>query len=260
MIGRVLSMALACLVAGAAFAHVGPHPEAGIAFDQRLGARVDRSLAFTDARGTRETLSDAMHGVPTVLMLGYLKCEDLCSVALPGAAEALARTGLEPAQDVRAIFASIHAREGADVLSTRAARLPVAQRAAWTFLGDDGPSAQALARSVGFHYRYEKDRDAFAHPEGIVVLSPNGLVSRYLFGVRFDPTDLRLAIAEAGQGRTGRLSDRLLLLCYHFDPATGKYTARVLDAVRGAIAVFAVLALGLAWRGLRRPRLAERMR
>lgn len=236
------------LIACPALAHVGPHPEAGIAFDQNRGAHVDRSLGFVDARGARETLANAMRDMPTVLLLGYLKCEDLCTVALPGVAEALERTSLDPTKDYRAVFASIDAREGPAVLATGLERVPPAQRSAWTFLGGDDASAARLARAVGFHYRYEKDRDAFAHPEGIVVLSPDGLVSRYFFGVRYDPADLRLAIAEAGQGRTGRLSDRLLLLCYHFDPATGKYTPRVLDAIRVAIAAFGLVALAFAWR------------
>jgi len=108
-----------------------------------------------------------------------------------------------------------------------------------------------LAKTVGFHYRYEPERDAFAHPEGLVVLSPEGLVSRYLFGMRFDPADMRLALAEAGRGRTGSVADQLLLLCYHFDPATGKYTLAIFNALRGLIVACALAAGFFAWRMVR---------
>jgi len=255
-----MRLALACGIlafATSAAAHVGPHPEAGVAFDQHLGDIVDTSLRFTNARGAQETLASAIGARPTVLLLGYLRCEDLCSVTLPGAAKALERAGLVPARDYRAIFTSIDAREGPDVLASGIERIPAADRSGWTFLGGNEAAAQALAHRVGFHYRYEPGRDAFAHPEGIVLLSPEGRISRYFFGASFDPAGLRLALAEAGQGRTGSLSDRLLLLCYHFDPSTGRYTPRILDALRALIAACALGAVALAWRTLRRRRPRE---
>ena len=258
MIARLLLPLV--FAAGGASAHVGPHPEAGIAFDQHIGAHVDRSLGFEDGSGARTTLGNAMAAKPTILLMGYLRCRDLCAVTLPGVAEALAQSGLEPARDYRVVFASIDAREDGEVLASGPHRVPAAQRTAWSFVGGDAASAHALANAVGFRYRYEPEREAFAHPEGIVVLSPDGLVSRYFFGVRFDPTDVRLAVTEAAGGRTGRLSDRLLLLCYHYDPTTGKYTARVIDAMRAAGSIFLVASGFLGWRMLRRPRGAERAR
>ena len=251
---RFALFATGLLVALAAHAHVGPHPEAGIAFDQHLGDAVEMNLAFLDARGERQTLGEAIGGKPTVLLLGYLRCRDLCSLALPGAAKALDNAGLKPGRDYRAIFASIDPHEGARTLATGYERLAPADRSAWSFLGGNGASVPALASSVGFRYRYEAEHDAFAHPAGLVLLSPDGRISRYLFGVSFDPADLRLALAEAGQGRTGSLSDRLLLLCYHFDPSTGRYTARILDALRILIALCAVAAALLAWRVVRHRR------
>ena len=246
-----LLVAAGLLVAPAAHAHVGPHPAAGIAFDQHLGAVVKTDLGFVDARGGRETLGDAIGGKPTVLLLGYLGCKDLCSLALPGAAKALDRAGLKPGRDYRAIFASIDPREKAQALAAGYDRLAPADRGAWSFLGGNEASSAALAASVGFHYRYEADHDAFAHPAGLVLLSPDGRISRYLFGVSYDPAELRLALAEAGQGRTGSLSDRLLLLCYHFDPSTGRYTARILDGLRILIGLCAAAAAVFAWRVVR---------
>lgn len=239
---------VALALAFPAWAHVGPHPEAGIAFDQNLGARVEATLPFIDAQGAHTTLGDAMAAKPAVLLLGYIACKDLCSVTLPATAQALDGAGLVPGRDYRAVFASIDPREDAPTLATGYHRLPAADRIAWSFLGGNEASAKALASSVGFHYRYESERDAFAHPEGIVVLDADGRIARYLFGASFDPADLRLALTEAGQGRTGSLSDRLLLLCYHFDPATGRYSARILDALRILIGVCAVAAGVFAWR------------
>ena len=232
-------------------AHVGPHPEAGIGFEQHPGRAVPLDAAFIDASGTQVTLGEALGGKPSVLVLGYAACKDLCATTLPGVAEALDRARLEAGADYRAVFASIDAREGPPVLAAIAGRVPQRDRTGWRFLGGNDASIRRVADAVGFRYRHEDDRDAFAHPAGLVVLTPHGDVSRYLFGVRFAPSELRLALTEAGGGRIGGLSDRLLLLCYHFDPATGRHSLAILDALRALIAVLAVLAAAFAWRTLR---------
>lgn len=239
------------LAAFAANAHVGPHPEAGISFDQRVGARVPLSLPFRDRRGARTTLGDALDGKPAVLVLGYARCKDLCSVTLPGTAQALDRAGLTAGRDYRAVFTSIDPREDATALQEAVERIPSTDRAGWSFLGGDDGSVRTLARTVGFHYRYEPERDAYAHPEGIVVLSPDGLVSRYFFGASFDPGALKRALADAGGGRRGGIAQQLLLLCYHFDPATGRYTPRVLLMMRVLIGLCAVGAATCAFRVVR---------
>lgn len=253
------ALAIACLLLAplAAFAHVGPHIDAGVAFDQHVGAHVPMSSSFIDAHAARTTLADAIGGKPAVLLLGYARCKDLCALTLPGAAEALDRAGLVPGRDYRAVFASIDAREDAAALREAAARLPAADRAGWRFLGGNDASVRGLAHAVGFRYRYEPDRDAYAHPEGIVVLSPDGLVSRYFFGVRFDPSQLKRALAQAGEGRTGGVAQQLLLLCYHFDPTTGRYTLRILTILRIVIGACAVGATIAAFRMSRRRRAHE---
>jgi protein SCO1/2 len=252
---RLAVIVLLVLASLAAHAHMGPHPEAGITFDQHPGARVPIDAAFVDAGGTRTTLSNAIDGKPTVLILGYAHCKDLCALTVPGAAEALDRAGLAPGRDYEAVFASIDARERGDTLAAVANRVPATDRSAWRILGGDDASVRAVAKTVGFHYRYEPERDAYAHPEGLVVLSPDGTISRYFFGVRFDANDMRRAIEEAGQGRTGGIAQQLLLLCYHFDPTTGRYTPRILGILRIVIAAFAVAATIYAWRlNRRKPR------
>jgi Uncharacterized protein SCO1/SenC/PrrC, involved in biogenesis of respiratory and photosynthetic systems len=251
MIARLVLVAL--IAAGsAANAHVGPHPEAGVEFEQRLGASVPTDARFVDERGAGITLGEAIAGKPSVLVLGYTRCRDLCATTVPGVAEALDHARLRPALDYRAVFVSIDSRENAAALSEGMARVPEADRGGWHFMGGNEDGAKGLAQAVGFRYRYEPDRDAFAHPAGFVVLTPRGGVSRYFFGVRFDATDVRRAIEEAGRGSTGSLTDRLLLLCYHFDPLTGRYSAAILDGLR-VLGVASMLAAAMLFlRGRKR--------
>jgi protein SCO1/2 len=251
MIARACAW-IVCAGALCAYAHVGPHPEAGVGFDQHPGAQVPLDAAFADASGARTTLGAAIDGRPSVLVLGYAACKDLCTTTLPGVAEALDRAGLVPGVDYRAVFASIDAREGPAVLDAFASRIPAADRGGWRFLGGDAGSVRRVADAVGFRYRYEPEHDAFAHAAGLVVLTPRGHVSRYLFGVRFEPAQLRAALSEAKGDGIGALTSRLVLLCYHFDPATGRYTNAILDGLRALIAACAIAAMLFAWRGLRR--------
>jgi protein SCO1 len=249
-------LALACfglLLTLPGEAHMGPHPEAGIEFDQHIGSRVPASLSFVDASGARTTLGT--QPAPTVLVLGYLGCRDLCATTLPGVAEALDGAGMVPGRDYRGVFASIDAREGPAMLAKGFERLPASDRPAWRFLGGNPASAEALARDVGFRYRYELEHDAFAHPAGFVVLTPDGTVSKYFFGVRFDARAVGEAVRAAGEGATGSVAQRLLLLCYHFDPATGRYSLAILDALRVLIGA---CALGLAAWAWHRRRARER--
>jgi protein SCO1/2 len=243
-----LVMALAAIAAAAVHAQPGPHPEAGVGFEQRPGAALPMQAPFVDARGSATTLARALDGRPAVLVLGYARCPELCGTVVPGVAEALDRAGLSPATDYRAIFASLDARETPASLAEMALRVPARDRDGWRFLGGNEASVREVARAAGFDYRYEPERDAFAHPAGLVVLTPQGTVARYLFGVRFDPSDLRLALVQARAGRTGGLADRLLLLCYHYDPVTGRYSAAILDALRLLAVACAMAAAALAWR------------
>jgi protein SCO1/2 len=236
----------------AAHAHMGPHPEAGVGFDQHIGARVPIGARFVDARGRSTTIREAIAGKPALLVLGYAHCHELCATTVPGVAEALDRAGLTPGRQYRALFVSIDAREDPVALSEALARVPDADRVGWRFLGRNDEAVRDLAQAVGFRYRYETDRDAFAHPAGFVVLTPDGTVSRYFFGVRFEPADVRHALEAASRGATGSLTDRLLLLCYHFDPLTGRYSAAIVGLLR-AIGIACVLAMALAlWRSRKR--------
>jgi len=242
---------VACLLfaawAVAAFAHDVTKPGEGVALEQRPGARIVPSLPFLDEGGRAVTFAQALGGRPGIVVLGYSTCEDLCPVTLTAAARALREAGMEPGRDYAALFVSIDPRDDPAALAKAKARdLPPQAQAAWTFLAN-ASSARELAQDVGFRFRHDDDPDAIAHAAGFVVVTPGARVSRYFTGVRFDPSDVRLALAQASDGRVGSIVDRLVLLCYHFDPATGKYTVKILAILRAAIACFFAAAAVFAW-------------
>lgn len=229
-----------------------------VAFEQRLDAPVPLAATFTDSAGRVVRLSDELpRDVPTLLMLGYHRCPQLCGLATQGVLEAMNQSGLPPAA-ARLLFVSIDpgetAQDAADRL--RADRgyerllAGVSANATMPIERLVGPPASigALARSVGFVYQPGDATNRFAHPAGVVVLTPDGRVSRYLMGVRFDAGELRDAIATAGNHRIGTLTDRLALLCAHLDPHLGAHSEAVMALARVAgLGTLALLAL-FAWR------------
>jgi protein SCO1/2 len=238
-----------------------PPPDVGI--DQRPGARVPPDLPFKDEAGHRVTLGDCTAGKPTVLVLAYYRCPMLCTEVLNGLLRALRATPADVGSTFSVVVVSFDPREKPPLAAVKKASYleeygrPGAE-AGWHFLTGDPLAVAALADAVGFRYRYDPDTEQYAHGSGLVVLAPDGTVSRYLLGVRFEPRDLRLALAEAGEGMVGRpVADAALLLCYRYDPATGTYTFTILRLVKwlsgAAVVGIAGLVGVLAWRGRRPP-------
>jgi protein SCO1/2 len=248
------------LLSATAWAH-GPDIAKDVGFDQHPGAQLPMRLALVDDAGHATTLGKALRAKPAVLVLGYLACKDLCPTTLAGVTQALDGTGLAAGRDYRALFVSIDPRETAAELGhEKAERIAAKERSAWTFLRGEKPSVEKLAHAVGFRYRYEPDRDAFAHAAGFAVLTPEGGISRYFMGVRYDPSQLAAALREAGQGSVAPPTSPLLLLCYHFDPTTGRYSLAILDILRAAIAALFVAGAAWAWLHRRRKRAREARR
>ena len=210
------------------------HGEERVHFEPHLGAQVPSDAVFREAKLAK------YFGLPVVLELGYLGCTNLCGTTLVGADEALRATGLAPERDYRALFVSIDPRDES---------APAHRRAGWHFLTGAAAAAR-VARAVGFEYRFEKESGQYAHPAGFVVLTPEGKISRYFEGVRFDSGELKEAIAKAGKGETQSAFERLVLVCFH-DPENGRYTATVLDSIRIAMGALLAAAAFLAWRKLR---------
>jgi len=237
---------LAGLLAGAVVAAAAPAPAhttpaqglvEQLGFDQRLGERVPLDLAFRDETGRTVTLEAALDGRPAILVLLYYRCTMLCPLLLDGLVRGLRDVGFQPGKEFRILTLSIDPREGPDLAATKKTITlqrygrPTAERG-WLFLTGQEPAIAALAKAVGFRYQYDQSRDEYAHPAGLVLLTPEGAIARYFYGVDFPPRDLRLGLVEAAQSRIGSPVDQLLLLCYHYDPLTGKYGLVIMNVLR----------------------------
>ncbi len=252
----------ALALGGAARAQVlgGPEPPP-VAWDQRLGERVPLDARFTDQDGRALTLGSLVDGRPVVLALVYYECPMLCTLVLRGLLDALREVGLDAGEDFSVVAVSIDPREtSALAAAKRAACVKAYGRAGgdegWSFLVGEEPEIRRLADAVGFRYTYVEATDEYAHGAGVSVLTGEGAVSRVLFGVTFEPRDLRLALVEAGQGAIGTPVDRILLRCFHYDPAHGRYGFAILGSLRLAGFLTVGALAGCVLRLLRRERRA----
>jgi protein SCO1/2 len=216
---------------------VAPPDLSGIRYDQRLGNALPLDARFTDQNGRAVTLHDVTGGVPTVLALGYFACPALCGVVRDDMLSALARSRLSAPSDYKLLFVSIDPKERPQD-AQRAFRddlqrypVPGADRG-WHFLTGDAASVAAIENAVGYHSRYDASLKQFIHPTGIVVANAAGVISGYLLGVGYTPGDLRAAVVRARAGGIERAVQPVLLLCFHFDPTTGRYTLAIIKLLR----------------------------
>ena len=220
-----------------------------IGIDQRLDAQVPLDLAFVDENGRDVRLGDYMGKRPVLLALVYYECPMLCTQVLNGITGALKVISLDVGKEFDVIAVSINPREGPGL--AKAKKQAYVERYGrpetadgWHFLTGREENIRALANAVGFRYSYDEEIKQYAHGAGIELLTPKGVIARYFYGIEFSPRDVRLGIVEASEERIGSPIDSVLLLCYHYDPATGKYGASAITAVRiGAIAT--MLAFGV---------------
>jgi protein SCO1/2 len=257
----LLAAALAVLwllaIAGPVRAHSLSAKELeGVGFEPHPGARVPAELTFRDETGRPVRLGDALGGRPVVLTLNYFTCPNLCPLTVQDLASALGDVPFALGDQYEVLTVSIDPTDTPDLAREKKRQYlrpypnPGIEEG-WHFLTGDEASIARLTDAVGFRYVYDADQHEYAHPSGLVVLTPDGTISRYLYGLDFPPNDLRLALVEASQGRIAGAVDRLLLLCYHYDPETGRYSSLVLTAVRaGGVATVAGLGLllGVLWR------------
>jgi protein SCO1/2 len=253
----------ALLIAGLASAGA-PDPEP-VDVAERLGQPV-ADAPFMDTKADHVQLREfAARGKPVVLTLIYFDCPMLCSLVQQGVIKALNETGLRLGADYNGLTVSFSPKDTVPQARLRQGgylqTLKNAEHARpddWPYLTGGERSIRALADSVGFRYRWDKEAQQFEHPAVSMVLSPDGKISRYLYGIEFSPRDLKLAILEAAQGRVGTTLDRVILRCFKYDPASRKYHFYVLGALRlgaGGFAVALAVLLGALWRReLRRAR------
>ncbi|MFZ1906274.1 MAG: SCO family protein [Steroidobacteraceae bacterium] len=208
-----------------------------LGFDQRLGNAVPLALVFRDARGEAGRLGAALGGRPTLLVPGYYRCTNLCDVVRAGVAQAVTASGLEPGQQFNLVLFSIDPRESpADAAAAQKSDAEAHPRAGvqrWRYLTGTSPAVATLARAIGFRYLFDPRNDQYTHTAGIVLLSPQGVITQYLLGVQFAPLTLRLALVNASHGRIGTIVDRLLLVCCDYDPSTGHYSLLISRVLQG---------------------------
>jgi len=219
-----------------------------IGFDQNLDQPIPLDVALHDERGRTVRIGDYFGRRPVVLVFAYYDCPMLCTQVINGLASALNVLSLAPGKDFEIVTVSFNpADTPASATTKKAVYLERYKRdgaaASWHFLSGNQHSIDRLTKAAGFRYVWDTETKQFAHPSGIIVLTPDGRLARYLFGIEYGPRDLRYAIVEASEGHVGNVADSLLLYCYHYDPMTGRYGLVIMRALRLAGGA-TVLALG----------------
>ncbi|MGD1023297.1 MAG: SCO family protein [Candidatus Sulfotelmatobacter sp.] len=221
-----------------------------VGIEQHLDAQVPPDLVFRDDTGKTVKLGDYFGRKPLILNLVYYNCTMLCGEALAGLASAMRLVKFDVGNEFDVVTVSFDPRETPDMAAAKKTdyvkRYGRANAAAgWHFLTGSPDSINALTKTVGFQYQYDEKSNQYAHATAIMVLTPQGRISRYFYGVDFPPKDLRMGLVEASHGKIGNAVDAVLLYCYHYDPETGKYGAMVANILRLAAAATILLIGGL---------------
>jgi protein SCO1/2 len=218
-------------------ANVRPPHLQNVGIEQHLDAQVPPDLTFTDDTGRTVKLGDYFGTKPLILNLVYYNCSMLCGEALAGLSGSMKMVKFDVGKQFDVITVSFNPQETPEIAAAkkqdylkRYGRPGAA--AGWHFLTGPAESINALTKAVGFQYQYDPKINQYAHATAIMVLTPQGRISRYFYGVDYPPKDLRMGLVEASQGKIGNAVDQVLLYCYHYDPATGKYGVIVNNILR----------------------------
>ena len=220
----------------------------GVGIDQRLGQQVPLDAVFRNEAGRTVRLGDYFGNKPVILSLVYYDCPMLCTLSLNGLLRSLQLMNLSAGREFEIITVSFDPRETPVLASAKKnVYLTLYNRPGawdgWHFLTGDEVSIRRLTDAVGFRYKWDEQSGQYAHAAGILVLTPQGKVSHYLYGIEYPARDLRLSLVEASRETIGSPVDQVLLFCYHYDPATGKYGLVVTRALQLGAAL-TVLILG----------------
>ncbi len=258
---RLLACCILCLLC--AFTASGQQrvqtvlSEVGI--DQRLGDAIPLDLAFRNEAGEAVRLGDYLGEKPAILSLVYYECPMLCTQILNGLLASLRVLSFDVGSEFEVITVSFDPEETADLAREkkesyvgRYGRKGAAS--GWHFLTGDSASIEALTRAVGFRYVYDPGSELFAHASGVMVLTPEGRLSRYFYGIEYAPRDLRLGLIEASANEIGTAVDEVLLYCFRYDPSSGKYSLVIMNVVRLAGIATVGLLGGFVFIMLRRER------
>ncbi len=245
------------------FAIIGIHPSLNaensntlppiareIGIDQKLNQQIPADLQFRDDLGNNVTLAKYFNGnKPLILTLVYYECPMLCTEVLNGVLKAVNDINLQVGNDFDVLTVSFNAKETPSLASAKKAAYVKAYKhdganKGWHFLTGTQPSIDMLTKTTGFRYAYDPKSELFAHGAAIMVLTPQGKISHYFYGVEFSARDLRLALVEASHGKIGTATDQILLFCFHYDPSQGKYSAYALNFVRLG-GIITIICLGI---------------
>src|SRR5262245_48236636 len=226
-----------------------------LSFKQHLNERLPLDVPFKDEYGRDVTLGQYFTGQrPVILAFVYYQCPMLCSLVMNGISSSLrALPSFSAGEDFDVVLISFDPRDKPPAALEKKQKLleywkTGSQSGGWHLLTGDEASIVRITKATGFTYEWDKVTGQFAHPSGVLVVTPDGTLSRYFYGVEYSPKELRLALVESGHGKIGQLVDELLLFCYHYDPETGRYGAAVMKLLRlggiltvGAMVTFFVL-------------------
>jgi protein SCO1 len=244
-----LVLALLLIVLAVPARAFDPFAKAGI--DRQPNARVPLDVPFRDEARRTMTLRGAGEGKPMLLVPVVHRCPNICGLTLAGIGEAVQLQKFVSGRDFTLVAFGLDPREGPAEAAESIAGLRQnfsALQAGVHGLTGDAASIAAVLKPLGYRYDWDADLNQYAHIAAVAVLTPDGRLSRWLYGIAPDPTDVRLALTDAGEGKVGTWSDQLLLLCYHYDPKTGRYGTLIWTLLRmfGGATVLA----GFAWIGL----------
>ena len=223
-----------------------PAPLREIGFDQNIGQPLPLDTEVIDENSQVVRIGSFFGARPVILVFAYYSCPMLCTQVINGLASSVGVLSLKPGRDFDVVVVSFDPRDRPADASAKKARFlerytePAAASASH-FVTAPPASIERLTRAAGFRYAWDKQTQQFAHPTGVIVLTPDGRMARYLFGIEYGPRDLQLALVEASGGKVGTAVDTLLLYCYHYDPMTGRYGVAIMRALRIAGASTVVL-------------------
>jgi protein SCO1 len=217
-----------------------------ITFEQKLNQQVSHDLHFLDEDGHKVKLGGYFGKRPVILVLGYYGCPMLCTLVFNGMVEGLQELKGGIGDEFEVVHISIDPHETPALAAAKKKTYlrrygRAGAEKGWHFLTGDEASIQQLANEVGFHYAYDEKSKQYAHPSGLIILTPEGKVSHYLFGVNYSGEEINSALKVASAGRVGSPVEQLLLLCFHYSPMTGKYATAVMIAVRISAAATVLL-------------------
>lgn len=221
-----------------------------VGIDQRLNEQIPLDAVFKDEQGREVQLREFFKGKPVVLALVYYSCPMLCNQVLNGMLSSFRRVTFNVGEQYEVVTVSFDPRETPELASAKKQTYVKAYNresgnAGWHFLTGDEANIKRLTDAVGFRYHWDEPTKQFAHASGIMVITPEGKLARYFYGIEYSPKDLRLGLVEASQNQIGTPVDALMLYCYHYDPKTGKYGAVVMNIMKVASVITIFLIAGL---------------